>query len=149
MARARDDKRTTDATYFGDGDVEVYVHAHDRSREEHNEHRKGCVFKVSHLNLHTAELDTPADGRLWGRRLESQSLPVRRLDVLPASASVHVSVNAKVDQRETNLEMVGAFAVVLVNKFRKYDDRITNKQVGKMLGKQVVDSCSTSGQPGG
>jgi hypothetical protein len=44
--------------------------------------------------------------------------------------------------------MVGAFAVVLVNKFRKYDYRITNKQVGKMLGEQVVDSCSTSGQPG-
>jgi hypothetical protein len=58
---ARDDLQVTNAC-LGDGNVKIYAHAHDRSREEHDEHREGGILKVGHLNLHATKLDAPADG---------------------------------------------------------------------------------------
>ncbi len=42
--------------------------------------------------------------------------------------------------------MVRAFAVILVNQLGENNNRITNKEMGNMLRKKLVDSYSTSGE---
>lgn len=45
---------------------------------------------------------------------------------------------------ETDLEMVRAFAIILVKQLGKNNNRITNKKVGNMSRKKVVDPCSAA-----
>lgn len=40
--------------------------------------------------------------------------------------------------------MVRAFAIILVKQLGKNNNRITNKKVGNMFRKKVVDSCSAA-----
>ena len=50
----------------------------------------------------------------------------------------------KSDSIEADLEMVRAFAIILVKQLGKNNNRITNKKVGNMFRKKVVDSCSAA-----
>ena len=77
-----DERRVEKGTNLRNGDVEVETKTEDSPREEDDENRVGGVLEVGRLDLHTPKLDSPTDGRIGGRRFESKSLPVRRLDVL-------------------------------------------------------------------
>ena len=69
---------------LGNRQVEVEVQAQDRSREENDEHREGCVLEIGHLYFHRPELYSPTDrGANWGR-FEPDGLPIRRLYILGA-----------------------------------------------------------------
>lgn len=65
-----------------DGDVKVKAKTEDRSSKEDDKDGVCGILKVRRLNLHASELNAPADGRPWRRRLETECLPIRRLDVL-------------------------------------------------------------------
>ena len=56
------------------------------------------------------------------------------------------SINAGKVTMDADLEMVRAFAVILVKQLGENNNRITNKEVGNMLRKKVVNSCSVSGE---
>lgn len=78
-------------TDLRDRNIEVEVLAHDGTREENDEHGKSGVLKISQLNFHSPELDTPADGRVRRRWLESKGLPVGGLEVLMIIVGQHPS----------------------------------------------------------
>lgn len=62
--------------YPGDGHVEVEVEGEDGARDEHDEDTEGGVLEIGDLDLHGAELDTPANVRTGWRRLEAHVLPI-------------------------------------------------------------------------
>lgn len=68
--------------HLGNGDVEVEFEGEDCSCQEHYEHYKGRILKVSQLQLQWPKLHPPPDIRVRGRRLESHALPISRLNVL-------------------------------------------------------------------
>ena len=69
--------------YFGNGHDKIEVEMIDNVVNHAEKHNKGCIFKVSHLDVHRAEFDPPADlGVLrWGR-LEPHGIPVCALQIL-------------------------------------------------------------------
>ena len=68
---------------FGNGHDKIEVEMIDDVVNHAEKHYKGCIFKVSHLDVHCAEFDPPADlGVLrWGR-LEPHRIPVCALQIL-------------------------------------------------------------------
>ena len=46
---------------FGNGHDKIEVEMIDDVVNHAEKHYKGCIFKVSHLDVHCAEFDPPAD----------------------------------------------------------------------------------------
>lgn len=69
--------------YFGNRHDKIEVEMIDHIVNHAEKHYKGCIFKVSHLDVHRAEFDPPADlGVLRGWRLEPHGIPVCALQIL-------------------------------------------------------------------
>jgi hypothetical protein len=69
--------------YFGNWHDKIEVEMIDNVVNHAEKHYKGRIFKVSHLDVHRAEFDPPADLRVlrW-RRLEPHGIPVCALQIL-------------------------------------------------------------------
>lgn len=67
---------------FGNWNVKVESKAQNSSRQKDNEDGKCCVLEISDLNLHASEFDSPANVRVWRRRLKTHGLPISRLNIL-------------------------------------------------------------------
>lgn len=106
--------------YLGDGNIKVGVEAEDGTGNENDKDGKGRVLKVSHLNLHAAELDSPANRaslRWW--RLEAHGLPVGRLQVL---------------------KVVGTLIVVHVQQLLKDDQGVADEKMCDMACQQIINA---------
>ena len=73
---------------FGNGHDKIEVEMIDYIVNHAEKHYKGCIFKVSHLDVHCAEFNPPADlGVLrWGS-FEPHGIPVCALQILKMSIS--------------------------------------------------------------
>jgi hypothetical protein len=100
------------------GDIKVQPKAQDRSRKEHDENRKGSVLEVCRLNFHRAELDSPSDGTAGWGWLETEGLPVGRLE---------------------RFKVIRGFGVIEFDCFGEHDQWITDEKMGDMFGKEIVD----------
>ena len=69
-------------SYFGYGHVEIDVEAQNRSRKKYDENSEGSVLKICHLHFHAAKFHPPSYPRVGRRRLETESLPICRLNIL-------------------------------------------------------------------
>lgn len=94
-----------------DWDVEVEVEGEDCPGDEDNKDGEGGILKVSDLNLHWSELDTPADLRANWRGFEAHMLPVGGLKVF---------------------KMVSLVEIEFLEIFVEDDNGIANKQVGEV-----------------
>lgn len=103
-----------------DGDVEIQVEAQDGAGHEHDEDTKRRVLEVGDLDLHAAELDAPANIRVWRGRLEAHVLPIRALDVLEVVAALGIE----------RLEVLG-----------ENDQRVPDEQVREVRGQEVVHAA--------
>lgn len=76
-----------------DGNVEIEIETQNGPGDQHDEDAEGCVFEIRDLDLHGAELDSPANIVLprW-RWLESHVLPVGGLEVLKVIYFVQVEL---------------------------------------------------------
>lgn len=65
-----------------DRDIKIEVECEDSSGQEYNENCKCGILKVGQLYFHAAELHSPTNGGAWWWWFETESLPIRRLEVL-------------------------------------------------------------------
>lgn len=69
---------------------EVNIIVIDHVGDHADKHRECCVLEVGKLDVHRPELHPPADVRVNSRgRLESQRVPVGRLQVLEMRVAIH------------------------------------------------------------
>ena len=74
--------------YFGYGHDKIEVEMIDYVVNHAEKHYKGCIFKVSHLDVHRSEFYPPADlGVLRWRRFEPHGIPVCALQILKMGIS--------------------------------------------------------------
>lgn len=72
--------------YFRNGHDKIEVEMIDYVVNHAEKHYKGCIFKVSHLDVHCTEFHPPADlGVLRWRRFEPHGIPVCALQIFKMS----------------------------------------------------------------
>jgi hypothetical protein len=106
--------------HFCNGDVEVEVEGKYGARDEDNENAERCVLKVSDLNLHRPELDTPTHVGVGGRWLKAHVLPIGRLQIL---------------------KMVGLGKIERLEIFREDHDGITDEEMSEMGCEKIVHAA--------
>ena len=101
------------------GKVEIQVEAENGAGDEDDEDGKGGILKVGHLNLHGPKLDAPSSVLVGRGRFEAHVLPVGALKVL---------------------KVIGLGEIKLFEVFSKDDQWISDEEMGKMSGEEVIHS---------